>query len=146
MLATAANATVQLIDLEAANALRTLSGHHGAVNALAFDPGGEVLATGSLDGVVRLWRTATGHPYGGALIRHTGSVTTLGWLAGDVGVALVSAGENETVVWEFGLDAWIARACRAANRQLTPEEWLEFLGPEVPYAETCEADERGTPP
>jgi len=35
-----------------------LTGHSGPVNTLAFDPRGVLLATGSSDGTVRLWRAA----------------------------------------------------------------------------------------
>ncbi|MFD5592246.1 helix-turn-helix domain-containing protein [Streptomyces griseorubiginosus] len=35
-----------------------LTGHAGPVNAVAFAPGGGLLASGSSDGTVRLWRTA----------------------------------------------------------------------------------------
>jgi sugar lactone lactonase YvrE len=44
----------------AAKALRTLSGHQGDVNGVAFSPDGALLATTSLDKTVRLWNPATG--------------------------------------------------------------------------------------
>ena len=39
---------------------RTLTGHSGPVTALAIAPDGTWLATGSVDGTVRIWDTATG--------------------------------------------------------------------------------------
>jgi WD40 repeat protein/Flp pilus assembly protein TadD len=39
---------------------RTLRGHHGVVETVAFHPDGHTLATGSLDGTVRLWEVASG--------------------------------------------------------------------------------------
>ncbi|UUU21640.1 nSTAND1 domain-containing NTPase [Streptomyces sp. DSM 40750] len=39
---------------------RRLTGHTGTVSALAYNPDGKTLATGSFDGTVRLWDTATG--------------------------------------------------------------------------------------
>jgi hypothetical protein len=49
--------------------LRTLPGHRGAVYSMAFSPSGQVLASGSLDGMVKLWDPTSGalHPPGGAL-------------------------------------------------------------------------------
>jgi WD40 repeat protein len=37
-----------------------LAGHADTVAAVAFDPSGATLATGGLDGSVRLWDTSTG--------------------------------------------------------------------------------------
>jgi small GTP-binding protein len=40
--------------------LRTLEGHQGAVQSVAFDPQGETLASGSADSTVKLWETQSG--------------------------------------------------------------------------------------
>jgi WD40 repeat protein len=40
--------------------LRTLEGHQGGVRSVAFDPKGETLASGSLDGTVKLWEVRSG--------------------------------------------------------------------------------------
>jgi len=36
----------------------TLTGHEALINAIAFSPDGETLASGSEDGIVRVWRMA----------------------------------------------------------------------------------------
>ena len=51
---------VILLDL-GTNEVRTLSGHEGMVFDLAFSPQGDVLASASWDGTVRLWESATGN-------------------------------------------------------------------------------------
>lgn len=50
-------ATAQEMDVEL---LRTLSGHSGSVNSVAFSPDGSLLASGSADKTIKLWDTATG--------------------------------------------------------------------------------------
>jgi len=49
---------VNLWDAETGQELRTLSGHSGWVNAIAFSPDDQTLASGSCDGQVRLWDVA----------------------------------------------------------------------------------------
>jgi WD40 repeat protein len=55
-----------------------LEAHRGGVGALAFSPNGELIATGSGNGVLRLWDTRTGEvvakldQVGGSRIVHTG--------------------------------------------------------------------------
>lgn len=55
-----------------------LEGHRGGVTALAFAPNGEVVATGSGNGLVRLWNAADGKlvtkldPFSGTKVGHIG--------------------------------------------------------------------------
>lgn len=39
-------------------------------------------------------------------------------------------------LWDFDVGAWRQRACAMANRNLTSEEWAQYLSP-VPYRKTC---------
>ena len=50
---------VRLYDLETGDEFQ-LKGHKGAVRGLAFSPDDTMLASGGLDGTIRLWKTANG--------------------------------------------------------------------------------------
>jgi WD40 repeat protein len=66
--------SVRLCDI-ASKTERTVAGHTGRVMALAFHPGGQRIATGSLDGTARLWDTAAGAGRGRVFdFRHIGPV------------------------------------------------------------------------
>jgi WD40 repeat protein/class 3 adenylate cyclase len=52
--------TIRLWDAETGDCLRTLEGHTGMVFSAAFDPQGQMLATGGDDKQLRLWKVPSG--------------------------------------------------------------------------------------
>ena len=46
-------------DVSAGRHLRTLTGHTGDVESVAFSPDGKTLASGSFDGTILLWELTT---------------------------------------------------------------------------------------
>ena len=51
--------TAKLWDAETGRELLTLEGHTADVYAAPFSPDGRLIATGSFDGTIKLWRAAT---------------------------------------------------------------------------------------
>ena len=52
--------------------------------------------------------------------------------------SLASGSEDRTIIlWDVDLASWQARACRIANRNLTQEEWTQYIGEDVSYRRTC---------
>ena len=119
--------TVRLIDLRSGSSTHSLAGHHGALLSVAWNPRLEhVLASGGVDGTVRLWdirkssgslgvldmedstgiagfdgmgRGARGRERGKS---HQGTVNGLTWT--DNGSHIISAGHDERVrVWDIDL-------------------------------------------
>jgi WD40 repeat protein len=110
-----------------------LTGHTGMVLSVAFSPDGKTLASSSADGSIILWDVATGQSIG--QLFGGGGVFSVAFSPD--GTILASGSGNSTVIlWNVSLESWQARACRIANRNLTLEEWKQYLGDE-PYHETC---------
>ena len=85
-------------DERAAGAPRPLTGHRGAVNAVAWSPDGTRLATAGDDGTTRLWDPTTGEQLT-TLTGHTGSVYAVAWSPD--GTRLATAGDDGTTrLWD----------------------------------------------
>jgi WD40 repeat protein len=111
-----------------------LTGHTDYVNSVAFSPDGQTLASGSSDGTIRLWEVATGQQISAPLAGHTASVRSVAFSPD--GQTLASGSADTTIrLWDMDWK-WKARACRAAGRNLTAEEWRRYLG-DRPYELTC---------
>jgi hypothetical protein len=78
--------------------LRTVTGHGAAVRSLAFDPRGEVLASGEAGPTIRLWDVATG-----ALLRAVEGNERCESLAFDPQGTLLIGGSGRTLMlWDAG--------------------------------------------
>lgn len=85
---------------------RSLYGHQLDITAIAIDPQGKMLATGSEDGSIRLWQIATGKTMGTFSTHlifgsHTRAVSHLVFSAD--GNTLISTAQDETIkLWDLG--------------------------------------------
>jgi WD40 repeat protein len=127
--------TIRLWDLKTYKPLDSPLTHEGYVGSVAFSPDGAILASGSNGGTIRLWDSNTRKKMGPPLICHEGWVGCV--VFSQDGHILASGGEDGFIcLWDMDVESWIRRACQLANRNLTRNEWRQYLG-NLPYRVTC---------
>ncbi|HLK62210.1 MAG TPA: WD40 repeat domain-containing protein [Bryobacteraceae bacterium] len=113
---------------------RTLERRPGDLYDVAFHPDGTALATGGQNGTVQLWDTTSGLPYGPALFQTSDQVQKLAFSPDGKKLAVGGPG-----LWLLDVDpeVWARYGCSRANRNLTREEWGQYVGANVKYRQTC---------
>jgi WD40 repeat protein len=112
-----------------------LTGHSSIVTDVAFSSSGNTLATSSLDGTVILYDMASRQAIGDPLTAGYGAVGLVSY-APDGRTLAAGYGEGQIVLWDINPDAWQVRACNLADRNLTRDEWRQYLSTR-PYQRTC---------
>src|SRR5207249_5283213 len=104
-------------------------------SSLAISPDGKTLATGTNNGNLELWDIPTRQRIGESLPQHTGVVNKVVFSVD--GKRLASAGSDGRLsLLDVSINSWRERACTIANRNLTPDEWNQFLHDET-FKQRC---------
>ncbi|OZH53932.1 hypothetical protein AFK68_14250 [Hydrocoleum sp. CS-953] len=127
--------TARLWDATTGKQLVTLK-HQGGVNAVAFSPKGKTIATASNDNTARLWDMDTHEVI--ATFNHQDRVWTVAFSPDDKTIATASWDKTAHLYEVMKVDL-IAEACRRLPRNLTAEEWKQYINSNLEtYQKSCE--------
>ncbi|MBN2391407.1 MAG: WD40 repeat domain-containing protein [Anaerolineae bacterium] len=122
---------------EVSRMIPKVEGAYQAVNAVAFSPDGQWVVSGSWNGVARVWEAATGCIVA-EMTHKSAPVSFVAFSSDDQRVVSVFGWEGigSVRIWRWQSEDMIDLACGRLTRNLTREEWRQYLGDE-PYRATC---------
>jgi WD40 repeat protein len=110
-----------------------------SLGAVAFSPDGATLAV-TQGRAVMLWDVASGRRLGTALTGVLDEAVSLAFSPDGRllawGALAIAPTSDLVVVWDARLDTWQQKACALVNRNLSQEEWTQFVGA-IPYQSLC---------
>ncbi|MDV3351947.1 hypothetical protein QGP82_24890 [Leptothoe sp. LEGE 181152] len=132
--------TIRLWDLSQTEVhptlLKELEEHNFWVSSVVFSPDGKRLVSGSYDKTIRMWNLRHLDEDPIVLRGHEQSVTSVAFYPDSK--TLISGSYDNTVRhWIIDTDQLADMVCEKVQRNLTQKEWQWFMGPDIPYEQTC---------
>ena len=105
-------------------------------SSVAFSPDGQTLASGSADNTIRLWDLRQPAAAPTVLRGHENVVCSVAFSPD--GQTLASGSGDQTIrIWIVRTEILAGKICQQVWRNLTLDEWRQFVGADLPYERTC---------
>ncbi len=123
-------------DMQEQKYVRTISGHQSAITDLDFSPDDQLLLSASRDKTVRIWDLHNPKKLPLVLDDHDGWVLTACF--DESGKQVLSGSMDHLIrTWEVDPAVLAGKICSNLRRNMTPEEWEDYVGPGIAYQESC---------
>ena len=118
---------------------RVIDGHQSAITDVNFSPDNRMLLTTSRDKTARLWDLSDSRKLPIIMDDHDDWVLT--GCFDPSGRQVITGSRDEYVrTWPVSPQDLAERICTFLTRDMTQEEWNEFVGPDIPYERSCQGD------
>ena len=113
-----------------------ITAHNAAVNSLVISSDGALLASGSSDNTAKIWniKKQTNEPV--MILDHDGFVYSVAF-SPDASLLATACADKTVYVWLLETGKLAAKVCQLIGRNLTQEEWDQFVDINVDYKKTC---------
>jgi len=121
--------TARLWDLkDPAAEPKLLRGHDDAIWAVAISPDNRWLVTGSSDKTARLWDLRAKDPANASIVLrgHEYDINAVA-ISPDNRWLVTGSSDKTARLWDLSLDELVELACRTVGRNLTKEEWQQYM-------------------
>ena len=127
---------IRVWNFEKRELIAELKAHNARVNDLKFSPDNKILASASFDKTVLLWNVENLDDQPIALSDHNDWMWSLAFTA-EGNKLLAGSRDNSVRVWSATANELSAIICDHLDRNLTIEEWNQYVGSDIPYQATC---------
>lgn len=115
---------------------RVISSHQSAITDIDFSPNNQLLLTTSRDKTGRIWDLKDSRKLPIILDDHEDWVYA-GAFDPSGQVVITGSGDQFIRTWPVNPSDIAARICEKLSRDMTIQEWHEFVGKDIPYQPTC---------
>lgn len=117
-------------------ASQLLTSHTNRINALAFNPNGTMLASGGADNLIMLWDITTQQLSGLPIQLHSDEVYRMAFSPDG---RLLASGDlmGKILLTTIYYESPEETICGIVGRNLTSEEWTQYIGADYVYHESC---------
>ncbi len=127
---------LKIWDINNKKLLHNFEGHNARISDIQFSPNDSILASASFDGTVQLWLTSnfTNQP----IILYDDNSWVLSLTFVNKGKELITGfRDNKIKRWATNTTALAEQVCMRISRNMSANEWIEYVAADIPYQKTC---------
>jgi energy-coupling factor transporter ATP-binding protein EcfA2 len=129
---------VLIINALTGKVIKSIYAHASRVLDLEFSPDNRLLASSSLDGIIRIWNVDDLNDLPIEIREHESWVESIAFSPDGKNLLSSSNDGNAIYIWPVKAEDLADEICNYINRQLTQLEWDMYIGKDIAYRKVCE--------